>query len=76
MRPLIMFTFEHFAFPCVRWWNRLGLRPRGGELEGGPVVLVVEDEEPLQEIARDVFNEIGRRKDVDARGKPGHDVIT
>jgi hypothetical protein len=45
-------------------------------LEGGPVVLVVEDEEPLQEIARDVFNEIGRRKDVDARGKPGHDVIT
>ena len=37
-----MFTFEHFAPHCVRSWNRLDLRLRGGELRDVPIVLVVE----------------------------------
>src|SRR5882762_1199870 len=54
-----MFTFEHFAPHCVRSWNRLDLRLRGGELRDVPIVLVVEDEESLQEIVHDALKEGG-----------------
>ncbi len=55
----IVFTFEHFASLRVGSCNGLGSRPRGGELESVPVILVVEDQEPLQEIVHDALKEGG-----------------
>jgi CheY-like chemotaxis protein len=51
-----MFTFEHFLLYCV------GLEPASfeeGKMEDVPIVLVVEDEEPLQEILHDALKEGG-----------------
>jgi CheY-like chemotaxis protein len=54
-----MFTFEHFVPHCVASRNRHGLSLRGGEMGNVPVVLVVEDDEPLQEIVHDALKDGG-----------------
>jgi CheY-like chemotaxis protein len=54
-----MFTFEHFAAHCVMSGNRPDLSCAEGELQGVPIVLVVEDEESLQEIVHDALKEGG-----------------
>ena len=53
--PSLMFTFEHLVPHCVASRNRHGLSLRGGEMGNVPVVLVVEDDEPLQEIVHDAL---------------------
>ena len=58
-RTFLVFTFEHFDSHYVALRNRRDLGLRGGGLESVPVVLVVEDEEPLQEIVRDALKEGG-----------------
>jgi CheY-like chemotaxis protein len=54
-----VFTFE-LLFPHCVACGRRGLRLRAeGELKQLPVVFVVEDEEPLQEIVHDALKEGG-----------------
>src|ERR1700756_1565150 len=65
-----MFSFERFAFRSVKPGNSLGPRRRAeGKLQDLPIILVVEDEEPLQEIVHDTLKEGGFDVTTVARGR-------